>query len=146
MPELANHKVEVAIETVNAVSAAKHEENLKEVQCVVSGTDKSKGLTQIIEKRFPPAILRSCCADPGGFAKAEEIWRLDLIYINGYVPFCVRNIQGTLLPCSAKHFAVIINSDRSQEKSLDIEGYQVLNTEWGLDRVRPQKCKAIYPR
>ena len=46
MPELANHKVEVAIETVNAVSAAKHEENLKEVQCVVSGTDKSKGLTQ----------------------------------------------------------------------------------------------------
>jgi hypothetical protein len=57
----------------------------------------------------------------------------------------VRNIQGTLVPCSAKHFAVIINSDRTQEKPLDIEGYQVLNTEWGLDRVRPQKGKAIYP-
>jgi hypothetical protein len=129
VPELANHKVEVAIETVNAVSAAMHEEKLKEVQCVLFGTDKSKGWTQIIEKRFPPAILRSCCADPGGFVKAEEIWRLDLIYINGYVPVCEEHPGNVGTVLGAKHFAVIINGDRTQEKPLDIEGHQVLNTE-----------------
>ena len=111
MAEKAKHQ-EVAIKTVNATSAATTEEDLLEVQCVVFGDMSTKRWARIIEKKFPPATLRSCCADQGSFAKAKEKRIIDLIYLNGYVLFCAKNIQGTLTLCSTRHFAVIINSNR----------------------------------
>ena len=48
-----------------------------------------------------------------------------------------------LVPCSAKHFAVIENSDRTQKTPLDTVGHQILNKEWRLGWVRPQKGKVM---
>jgi hypothetical protein len=103
---------EVTIKTINATSAATTEEDLAEVQCVASGDVPTMRWARIIGNKFPPAALRSCCADPGGFAKTKGIRIIDLIYLNVYVPFCVKNIHGTLTPCSTWHFAVIIKGNR----------------------------------
>ena len=103
---------EVTIKTINATSAATTEEDLVEVQCVASGDVPTMRWARIIGNKVPPAALRSCCADPGGFAKMKGIRIIDLIYLNVYVPFCVKNIHGTLTPCSTWHFAVIIKGNR----------------------------------
>jgi hypothetical protein len=66
-----------------------------------------------------------------------------LIYLNGYVPFCVKNIQDRLTPCSTRHFAIVTNGTRTREMPLAVEHHQILNTEWGLGRVRPPKGETI---
>ena len=91
-----------------------------------------------MEKEFSLTRLRNC-----GFVRAGEVRIADLIYLNGYVPFCVKNIQDRLTPCSTRHFAIVTNGTRTREMPLAVEHHQILNTEWGLGRVRPPKGETI---
>jgi hypothetical protein len=97
MPEIATCREKVAVKTVNTTSAAM--------------TSKE---WDTMEKEFSLTRLRSCCADPGGFVRAGEIRIADLIYLNGYVPFCIKNIQDRLTPCSTRHFVIVTNGTRTR--------------------------------
>jgi hypothetical protein len=103
---------EITIRTINTTSAAM--------------TSKE---WDTMEKEFSLTRLRNCCADPGGFVRAGEVRIANLIYLNGYVPFCVKNIQDRLTPCSTRHFTIVTNNTRTREMPLAIEHHQILNTE-----------------
>jgi hypothetical protein len=137
MPAPAVHREEVAIKTV--VASMVHKGNLEEAQHGTPGMDKTEG--RVIEIQLPPPAV--CNTDPGDLAGVKEKRILDLVYLNGYVPFCTQRVQGTLVPCSTKHFAVFENGDRTRRAPLDTKGHQTLERKWGLGRVRPQESEAV---
>jgi hypothetical protein len=91
MPAPAVHREEVAIKTV--VASMVHKGNLEEAQHGTPGMDKTEG--RVIEIQLPPPAV--CNTDPGDLAGVKEKRILDLVYLNGYVPFCTQRVQGTLV-------------------------------------------------
>lgn len=76
--------------------------------------------------------------------------KLDLVYVDGYVPFRAREVDGTLGPCMTRFglvwcFAVFQHGDGGSEVPLKREvpletaGYQTFKTEWGLVWIKSDK-------
>ena len=73
---------------------------------------------------------------------------VDLVYLDGYVTFPAREVDGTLIPCTTKGFAMFKKGGRYRRNRgipLDTVGYQTVVTEWGLGRVRNRENETLIP-
>ena len=101
----------------------------------------------------PEEALRRQEPDPdelGDVEKSRVVIQsvVDLVYLDGYVTFPAREVNGTLVPCTTKGFAMLKKGGgywRNRRIPLDTIGYQAFVTEWGLGRVRAQENEMLIP-
>ena len=83
-----------------------------------------------------PAV---CDTDPDDLTDGEVDQILDLVYLDVYVHFTTQRVRGVPDHTTSSFAMFGKGGNRTRRKPLGIKGYQVLDTGWGLGRIRAQE-------